>query len=379
MQIGSFSFDPVRRWSCAQFPDLDSARSLLLVFGATEYMDRPQPLAELAAAYPRAQIIGCSTAGEISAAWVNDASLSVAVARFDHSRIRTVAVDISPASDSRQAGRQLAQSLIGDGLRAVFVLSDGLMANGSELVKGLNSALPPDVVVTGGLAGDGDRFSRTWVLAERAPRRGVITATGFYSDRLRVRCGSGGGYDSFGPERRVTRSEGKVLYELDGKPALALYREYLGELASGLPASGFLFPLSIRRDSHDRRPLVRTVLGIDDAAQSVTFAADIPRGCLGRLMKANFDRLVQGASDAASSARGRESDHAPLLAVAVSCVGRRIILGERVEEETEATLDTLPPRSQQVGFYSYGEISPHMGGASELHNQTMTMTTFTET
>jgi len=289
-----------------------------------------------------------------------------------------VSTDITEA-DSRAAGERLARELDPDGLRGVFVLSEGLNVNGSELVRGLNSVLPPHVVVTGGLAGDGERFQGTWVIRDREKRMGAVVAAGFYGERLRIRHGSRGGWDVFGPERRVTRAKGNVLYELDGRPALALYKEYLGERATDLPAAGLLFPLSIRAHAADTEPLVRCITAVNEADQSMTFAGDVPAGHLAQLMQANFDRLITGASDAADLARGPGDDNGPVLAVAISCVGRRMVLGERTEEETEITLEHLPRGTQQVGFYSYGEISPHTDGACDLHNETMTLTTFCET
>lgn len=378
MKLSTFSFKPDSGWSISEFPNLDSKKTLVLVFASPEYMDQPAALAELVKAYPKSRLIGCSTAGEIVGPVVNDASLSVAVLQFERSTLAAVSAEIKDAGDSLAAGEQLAKQLNKKDLRAVFVLSDGLKVNGSELVKGLNAGLPSSVVVTGGLAGDGDRFQRTWVIRNGRPECGVITAIGLYGDNLRITHGSRGGWDTFGPERRVTRSIGNVLYELDGKPALALYKEYLGDRASGLPATGLLFPLSIRQDAADARQLVRTILAVDEATQSMTFAGDIPKGYLAQLMRANFDRLVHGASIAAGQASENTADNGSVLAVAISCVGRRLVLGERIEEETESTLENLPAGTKQIGFYSYGEISPYGAGSCDLHNQTMTLTTFSE-
>jgi hypothetical protein len=189
-------------------------------------------------------------------------------------------------------------------------------------------------------------------------------------------CGSKGGWDAFGPTRQVTRAQGNILFELDGKPALELYKSYLGERAAGLPATALLFPLSLRDPEGRNEDIVRTVLAVDEASQSLTFAGDIPEGHLVQLMRANFDRLVDGAGAAAVGLGDRGLS--PTLAVAVSCVGRRLVLGERVEEEVEATLDALPTGTQQVGFYSYGELSPQATGACSLHNQTMTLTVIQE-
>jgi hypothetical protein len=388
MKLSTFTHTPADGWSIPHFPDLDSNQTVVMIFAAAEYFDRPAAISELAAAYPKASLIGCSTSGEIAGPWVNDGSLSVAVARFEHTRIASASVEIGAATDSFSVGAALAKNLADDDLRSIFVLSDGLRVNGTELVKGLTSILPK-IVITGGLAGDGDRFQRTWLIdGSGAPRAGIVAAIGFYGDRLRVAHGSRGGWDTFGPERRITRSSGNILYELDGQPALALYKEYLGERASGLPATGLLFPLSIRKNAEDNQQVVRTILAVDEASQSMTFAGDVPKGYLAQLMRANFDRLVNGASVAADNATALLTGslrtgsgfapEGPVLAVSISCVGRRLVLGERIEEETEVTLEHLPTGAQQVGFYSYGEISPCTTGSCDLHNQTMTITTFSE-
>jgi hypothetical protein len=234
------------------------------------------------------------------------------------------------------------------------------------------------VVVTGGLAGDGDRFGRTWVMANGNVETNGVVAVGLYGDKIRVGHGSKGGWDTFGPERIVTKSEGNVLYQLDDRPALALYKEYLGERASSLPGSALLFPLALRASTDDQNSVVRTVLAVDEAKQSLTFAGDIPTGHYAKLMRANFDRLILGAQAAGGAASLKGDVAGPALSIAISCVGRRLVLGERTEEETEATLQTLPDGTQQIGFYSYGEISPHTTGRCDLHNQTMTLTVLSE-
>jgi hypothetical protein len=359
-------------WS-GPWPAWDGPSTLVLAFGPSA---APPALDQLRRAFPRSVLAGCSSAGEIYGDHVDDDTLAVAVARFDQTALRAVSTDVANAHGSYGAGCRLADQLDGPGLAYVLVLSDGLRVNGTELVRGLNESLGDRVIVTGGLAGDGARFARTWVLAGGQARSDTVSAVGFYGDRLRVGHGSRGGWDRFGPERTVTRSEGNVVYEVDRRPALALYKEYLGERASGLPATGLLFPLEIRAPDDDKR-LVRTILAVDEASQSLTFAGDVPTGWRAQLMKANFDRLVTGAADAAERT-ARASGDGPTLAIAISCVGRRLVLGERTEEEVEATLAALPPGTVQVGFYSYGELSPLTAGTCDLHNQTMTLTALRE-
>lgn len=381
MQLETITYFASRGWSIQPFPALDSAQTLIVVFGAPSFADDPRPIAELRAAYPRAHFVGCSTSGEIHGTQLNDNSLTVAIARFESSDLESTLARVNGAQDSYAAGRQLAETLTRDDLRAILVLSDGLNVNGSELVRGVNAVVPGSVVVSGGLAGDGSQFKRTWVLGENGPASGLVSAVGLYGDHLRLGHGSKGGWDLFGPARRITRSQGNVLYELDGRPALQLYKQYLGERAAGLPATALLFPLAVRADVGDDKVLVRTVLGVDEAAQSLTFAGDMPTGHLAQLMRANFERLIDGASIAATHtlAENGAASASDVLAIAISCVGRRLVLGERTEEEIEAALSVLPPGTQQIGFYSYGEISPYSSGHCDLHNQTMTLTTISET
>ena len=377
MRVQRLRYDAANGWSGA-FPELDTPNVLILVFGASRYLDAPAPIGELRRRYPAAVLTGCSSSGEVFDDNVFDDSLSVAIVAFDATTVRMAVENLRADATSTALGRTLAARLDTPDLRSVMLLSDGLGINGTELARGITEHLPEDVIVTGGLAGDGDRFARTWVIdQDGVPRSGLVVAIGFYGDAICVGHGSRGGWNAFGPEREITRAEQNVLFELDGKPALDLYKEYLGARAAGLPATGLLFPLAIRRDG-DEEQLVRTILSVDERAKSMTFAGDIPQGCRAQLMMANFDRLIDGAAQAAQLAR-RDDEHAlTTFAIAISCVGRRLVLGERADEELEATLHALPSDAQMVGFYSYGEISPNDAGTVELHNQTMTLTTIQE-
>ncbi len=375
MELATFRYAQ-GTWSQA-FPALDSAHTMLVAFASPAFRDKQGLFEELKKAYPTSTLIGCSTSGEIDHTRIRDESITVAAAKFSATRVRHAATRLTDAKESFDAGVRIANELAAPDLRAVIVLSEGLNVNGSELVRGLNSQLPEHVVVTGGLAGDGDRFGQTFVIANGTLETNGVVAVGLYGDRIRVGHGSKGGWDTFGPERVVTRSEGNVLYELDGRPALSLYKEYLGERAAGLPGSALLFPLALRPSPDEANSVVRTVLAVDETKQSMTFAGDIPTGYYAKLMRANFDRLILGAQAAGGAAAVREHV-GPALSIAISCVGRRLVLGERTEEETEAALEVLPEGTQQIGFYSYGEISPHATGRCDLHNQTMTLTVLSE-
>jgi hypothetical protein len=362
---------------------------LVLVFGATDLMSDAAVLADVGDRYPAAYVCGCSTAGEIAGLRVLGDSVTATAIRFEGTVVRAVEGTVTEPGESFEAGRRLAAGLPGEGLVHAFVLSDGLSVNGSALVNGITAGLPSGVTVTGGMAGDGARFGQTVVWGGGTAGGQRVVLLGFYGDRLRVGFGSMGGWTPFGTDRRVTRSRGNVLYELDGRTALDLYREYLGPHAAGLPASGLLFPLSIRDEAAPERRVVRTILGINESDQSLTFAGDVPEGSLARLMRSSVDRLVDGAAGAARACRDRLGDEQVELAVLISCVGRKLVLGQRVEEEVEAVADVLGEGAVTSGFYSYGEVGPGEVGPGEagpagggvraaLHNQTMTITTFAE-
>jgi hypothetical protein len=382
MQIAQSHRANQAAWSTPLPAGMDSPQTLVLAFGARALIDDPLPLQELAAAFPQATLLGCSSAGEINARQVGDDGLSVLIARFAHTRLQRARTTIADRNDSYAAGARLAAQLPAAGLRAVFMLSDGLAVNGTALLRGLGAVLPADVAVSGGMAGDGSLFKRTWVWDGQAPQEACVVAVGLYGPALRVNHGCSGGWLDFGPERVITRSDGNVLYELDGQPALALYKHYLGDLAQQLPGSALLFPLSVRA-VHGAAPVVRTILAIDEAAQSMTFAGDVPEGAVAQLMRTRVDRLVASADEAAGQAmqglgEGGNSP-GPVLAVSVSCIGRRLVMGGRTDEELDAVMDRLPPGSMHAGFYSYGEIAPGQAcTGSFLHNQTMTLTVFAE-
>lgn len=350
---------------------------LVLVFGGRQALGRDGALDELRRRHPGARIVGCSTAGEIAGELVLDDTIVATAVRFEHTAVRAVADSIGAHAGSRPLGQSLARTLVGPELAHVFVLSDGLEVNGTELVLGFNDVLPDSVALTGGLSGDGARFERTLTVRDDEVTVGRVVAVGFYGSRLRVGFGSQGGWDQFGPSRTITRSSGNVLYELDGEPALAVYRKYLGPHAAELPGSALRFPLSLGGDASGEE-VVRTVLAIDQAENSMTFAGDMPLGAQARLMMANFERLIDGAGAAATASRASLREPAE-LAVLISCVGRKIVLGQRIEEEVEGVRAVLGPDPVMTGFYSYGEISPFSPvSRCRLQNQTMTITTLRE-
>ncbi|HEX2787948.1 MAG TPA: FIST N-terminal domain-containing protein [Ignavibacteria bacterium] len=376
MKIQQLKWSKGNNWQ----PQGDSENSIkpnfILLFGSTGLIKDTQYTDFLKENYPGAVMTGCSTSGEICGTEVSDDTLIATLVEFEKTKLEAHSIDISSPDKSYDLGVGLIKKFDTKDLVHIFVLSDGLNINGSKLVEGMRSVTPSNISITGGLAGDGANFTETYVIdADGNPTSKVITAIGFYGNNLAIGYGSLGGWDSFGIDRLVTKSNDNVLYELDNTPALSLYKSFLGEQAANLPSSGLLFPLSLRSNA-DSTPVVRTILAIDENKQSLTFAGDIPEGSYVRLMKANFDRLIDGAEEAAKVSLNGAS---PDLAILISCVGRKLVLKQMVEEEVEAVQGVIGSNAKITGFYSYGEIAPFMKEAKcELHNQTMTITTFKE-
>jgi hypothetical protein len=357
--------------------NLDFAEcDLVLGFGSRDLLGDGKIFTQLRRRFPSSELVLCSSAGEIYGNEVLDNTISLTAIKFSSTQIKTCEVDIADFENSFQAGSSLIRKFSQNRLKLVLILSDGGKVNGSELANGMNSVKEEQVLIVGGLAGDGAKFEKTLVGLNRMPEQGKIIAIGFYGEKLLVSHGSLGGWESFGLERLVTKAEGNVLYEIDGRNVLDLYKIYLGKYAEELPGSALLFPLSIKIDGTDE-PIVRTILSIDEKNQTMTFAGDVPTGSRVRFMKANFDRLIDAASEAALSCLQVNSFN-PKLALLISCVGRKLILGSRIDEEVEAVSEIFG-NTAIAGFYSYGEISPLKPfGDCILHNQTMTITCINE-
>jgi len=353
--------------------------TLVLVFASARHMASAWLTEALGKAFPHARRVGCSSAGEISDEGVSAGSVVVTAVRLDASQFEVASARLANMDDSCAAGHRLAVQLKRPDLRAVMVLGQGVNINGSALLAGMNEVLPPSVPITGGLAGDDGAFQRTYTLLDDHVSSDGLVAIGFFGERVRVAHGCFGGWEPFGVTRKITRAAGNVLYELDGEPALDLYKRYLGEYAKDLPASGLLYPFELLDSAKSEVGLIRTILGIDEAQRSLTLAGDLVDGGYLRLMHASTNRLVEGAEAAAQAARDMLANDSPGLVLLVSCVGRKLVMGGRVDEEVEAVADVFGTSAALTGFYSYGEFSPYFAAPEcKLHNQTMTVTCLSE-
>ena len=348
---------------------------LILYFGDGDVLSQANSYLQSLA--PDAVLLGCSSGGQIFDNISHEPEFVAAAIKFSSTRVRSAKSSVGQNVSSIAAGKNIGEQLAGDDLAGVIVLSDGIATNGSDLAQGISQAIGLTVPVLGGLAGDGDRFEKTLVGLNAELSSSQVAAIGLYGPDVRIGHGSEGGWRSFGPKRRITRSDGNVLFELDGQPALDLYETYLGDEAKGLPSSALLFPLEVSDPGNPGSEVVRTILNIDRKQRSLIFAGNVPEGSVAQLMKASHDKLVSGAADAAKSAANHNNSGE--LALMVSCIGRRLVMRQRAEEEVDAAADELGEDMPRIGFYSYGEICPKTpGGEPRLHNQTMTISVISE-
>lgn len=354
---------------------LSSSRDLVLVFFDHPMCKTSQWYEGLSGIYPNAIIAGCSTSGSISGTVISDNDAVATAITFEKSKVRYASGVTTDGTKIEELGSSLAQQLLDEDLRHIFILSDGLAVNGSDLARGVAKTLPKGIGITGGLAGDGTRFKETYVIANASAETNTVVILGFYGETLTSKSGCFAGWEEFGAERSITRSSGNVLYEIDGKPALELYKHYLGDFTADLPSSGLRFPISIRPNK-ESSPIIRTLLAINEEDQSLTFAGDTPEGELCRFMKTNMDLLIEHAGMAARESYIEQDGE--FLVLIVSCVGRRLVLGQLCEEELEIAQEALGGNAIMCGFYSYGELSAAGDSRCSLHNQTMTLVSIYE-
>ncbi|WP_321314756.1 FIST N-terminal domain-containing protein [Halarcobacter sp.] len=376
MQTQSYFYEE-NNWNAPFDESLDSENTLIICFGSTRFEDIKDGFENLISTYKKSKIIGCSTAGEIYDDLVYESSLSVVIMKFEKSIIKICSEKCINSENSFEVGEKICNNLFNEELKSIFVLSDGLNINGSQLTKGFNK-VSKNTIITGGLAGDGADFKKTWVLVDNKPVSNYITAVGLYGDNIHTAYANGGGWKKFGIDRMVTEAKNNILYKLDYEPALQVYKKYLGDKSENLPASGLLYPLMIKEEGY-KESKVRTILGINKQEQSITFAGDIPNGSEVMFMKATFDELAQGAKEAGDKLQRFDYKNKNATCIVVSCIGRKLIMGQKIEEELEAIKDILDNKINLIGYYSYGEISPLNDGTCDLHNQTVTLTLFWET
>lgn len=352
---------------------------LILLFADPLFYSDQAFIHRLQRQFSHSQIVGVSTAGEIHQHKVSEQTAVITAIQFTQgSSCRVASERCLTMQDAFQVGQQLGQQLQGQQLQAVLLFGKGVDMNGSALLEGIHSSIG-NIPVSGGLAGDAGQFKQTWLLCDQVLDSHLVIAIGLYGAQLRISHGCAGGWRAFGPTRLVTKAEQNILFELDGHSALAIYKKYLGEYAEQLPASGLLFPFEMVDETGQSLGLIRTILGVDEQRGALILAGNVAQHGYLRLMQASIDDLIDGAETAAAQLNTATPITQQQLTILVSCVGRKLVMGDIVDDEVEAVMKHIRSDGAITGFYSYGEFSPIHGTLDcKLHNQTMTITTFSE-
>lgn len=351
----------------------DAAKANLVIgFGEREILEKRLPYEKLKNEYPNANVVLCSTSGQIANNRIIKENIVATAIEFEKTVVKIAKYNLLQEKSLAALGSLLKKEIVTDDLTAILLLSEGTHVNGTELVNELAQITDSKIPIFGGIAGDARNFQKTIVGVNEDAKEGEIAIVGFYGEHLKFGFGCEGGWTDFGPEREVTESNKNVVYKIGDHLALDLYKEYLGQYADDLPGSALYFPLSMK-ENEMASPVVRTILSINEEDKSMTFAGNIPEGATVKLMKGNFDKLIDASYNAANNAV-KDASSPPQLVFAVSCVGRNIVLDNRIEEEIEIIKDINGQDSCLFGFYSYGEISPVVKHKPcELHNQTISI------
>ena len=349
---------------------------LCLLFGTREVIESlPEFREELQKKFQDADIVLSSTAGNIIDENLIDDVIIANAIEFEYTTVKTDVIKFEEREYS-EMGEVVANMIDIEKTKYSLIFScTGI--NVDQFLKGFNSIIKGRIPLSGGVAGDNYGFKKTLVGLNEEIGENQMVLVSFMGDRLYTQHGSKGGWDIFGPERKVTKCEKNVLYEIDGKPALDLYKKYLGEKSSELPISALHFPLAYIEPSTNEY-VVRGVQNIDEDNKSMILFGDLENGDTIQLMKANFDRVIKGAEDSACQSKSDELGD-PDFSLLISCVARRLVLDQLVEEELSEAKQSLGRNTVISGFYSYSELSPVVGdNACHMHNQTMTITSFYE-
>ncbi len=350
-------------------PELEEGKGLVLIFCHRKLLEDISWIERWGLKEKGRDYVCISTAGEYSddgpmlkGVVVNDLVL-------EHSQHKIWGMKKKEGQDSFSLGKEIYEKVEKENLKFLWLFSDGHIINGEDLMNGFDSVNENKIRVSGGMAGDGADFEKTIVGMNGETGEGYVAVIGFYGDRIHESDAYCGGWWQFGPIKTVTKSKDNVVYEINNEVALDFYKKYLGEESESLPESALLFPLCIM-DDEMQELVTRTILSIDMENGSMVFAGNVPEGSHVKMMRASTDELVEASGKAASQIdepTGQKGDRFTLL---VSCVGRRLVYGDRVDEEFLA-VKSLIKDSLIGGFFSYGEFSADSNNKNLLHNQTL--------
>lgn len=362
---------------------------LAVVFSSVE-LDQESVVRGVRRAGTDVPLVGCSDAGEITGAGPDKGKVAVMTITSDTVTFYT-GLGRDVAGGAREAGQNTVRDVKAkagadaEQLRAFVMLPDVLAGNGADIVRGVLDELGEHFPVVGGAAGDDFAFEKTYEYHNDEVCSGAVTGIGIAGD-FAMGAGVRHGWLPVGVPMTVTKSEGAVVYELDGNPAVSIYEEYFGESADDLSKeplarTAITYPLGIKYPDLDDY-FIRDPITVDEKTGAITCAAEIPEGSEVRLMIGSKDKAIEAATEAAKDLMKdfERQDAKPKFAFMFNCIAREKLFGARAGEEIKAVMDVLGADVPLIGFYTYGEQAP-IGGEvldtekihSRFFNETMAL------
>jgi hypothetical protein len=328
-------------------------------------------------------MIGGTTGGEISTEAISDDSIVIMAIHSNKIKFAT-ALGKNISKNELNAGKQLATNLLNQIpkklAKTLIMVPDGLAGNGTEIIKGAQSILGEYFEIVGGSLGDKSDFKKTYQYYNGKVYENSVPGL-LLGGNIKTATGIRSGWESIGNKMKVTKSESNIVYELDNEPALDFYEKVLGPVRSKkLPGIALEYPFGMI----DEKAMIngkemyfqlRAPLSIDKNKKSITFAAAIPEGKYVTITTASRNSIIGGSASASKQAKetfkGKKID----LMLIFDCIGRKLVLGKRTQEEITAVQNTLGKNIPMIGFFTYGEIGPIDKRVKELqstryHNQT---------
>ena len=336
---------------------------------ATVGYDQRSLLQAMREATGSAPLSGCSAEGTISGDDADESNFSVVVMAISSEELRwTNGLARGLSTDSRAAGQQVARGLssgLGADAVGLFVFPDGTTVNFDHLFAGLEGNLPSDrfLPIWGGGAGDNLALVQTYQYCDdEIVSDGVAYA--LLSGMARPVSVIGIGYVPIGGERMVTRSQGNVIYEIDGKPTLEVLQEYLPDsaLAENWQSYAITFALCFRALSYmkDEEYFVQTILSVDETDGSAIVQTEVQEGTSVWLSSRDQEKVTTGLDRVVYRIKQELGGNQPKLVFQCDCVSRGKTMFR--EQEKMRLLRQFPqavcPDVPWAGFYTYGEIGP---------------------
>ena len=358
------------KWDKELDYSLDSHSTLIIIFG-----NKDKEVVPIINNFPQSKIIGCSSGGEICKDFytLND-SLVISVIQFEKSSLTTVTVDINNYDDSFSKGKEIFSALQDENLKGIITFAPGLTINGTKFVAGLSSTKGA-CTICGGLAGNSD-ITETFIYSNKGKELDKAVAVGVYGEDVEVFSSAYSGVAPISLEREITLAKDNIVFEIDNMTAYEFYCKYLPDSLEisqdNFNSLSFQFPLSIADNLNIDEDTVRTPIGLNITNGSIIFSGEFTTGDKVRLLRATTDRFIEGANKACRNLYS-EIGNRENLVIAVSCVGRRSVLRDYIDDEIVTMKNIVSHHGTLCGFYSFGEISDRTNNYSVFHNQTMNL------